>query len=175
MTLTSGMDSLVPHLPSLEVSVFHIIFNLNGILIATHFNTARYWRAPPCIVIFEPRLKEFLERCVTQFHVYIWSTTQRHNIYKYLDQIWHQTQIFIDPSKVLDQEFCMQNSHFLLDKPNKPIFHKNLDIIFSTYPYTHVSNTLLVDDTLYKSMFNGKYNAIFWSFFTTFMGKMIIC
>jgi hypothetical protein len=55
----------------------------------------------------------------------------------------------------------MQNSHFFLNKPNKPIFHKNLDIFFSTYPYIHVGNMLFINDTLYKSMFNGPYSAIF--------------
>jgi hypothetical protein len=55
----------------------------------------------------------------------------------------------------------MQNSHFLLNKLDKPIFHKSLDVLFSAYPYTHARNTLLVDNTPYKNMFNGPYNAIF--------------
>jgi hypothetical protein len=55
----------------------------------------------------------------------------------------------------------MQNSHFLPDKLDKPIFHKNLDTLFSTFPYIHVNNMLLVDDMPYKSMFNNSYNAIF--------------
>jgi hypothetical protein len=40
-----------------------------------------------------------------QFQVYIWSIAQCHNIYNYLDQIWHKIQISIHASKVLDQEF----------------------------------------------------------------------
>jgi hypothetical protein len=43
----------------------------------------------------------------------------------------------------------MRNLHFLSNKPNKPIFHKNLDVLFSMFPYTHASNTLLVDNTPY--------------------------
>jgi hypothetical protein len=31
---------------------------------------------------------------------------------------------------MLDQKICMQNAHFLLDKHNKPTFHKNLDLFF---------------------------------------------
>jgi len=112
-----------------------------------------------------------LERCVVQFHVYIWFVAQHHNIYSCLDQVWHETKIFIDPSKVLNQEFCMQNPYLLLDKPNKSIFHKNFDLFFSMYPYIHTNNTLLIDDMPYKSMFNGPYNTIFWESFDNLRGE----
>jgi hypothetical protein len=69
----------------------------------------------------------------------------------------------------------MQNPHFLPDKFDKSIFHKDLDILFSTYLYTHVGNTLLVGDMPYKSMFNGPYNAIFLESFDSHVGKINIC
>jgi len=69
----------------------------------------------------------------------------------------------------------MQNPQFLLDKPIKPIFHKNFDVFFSTFLYIHIGNMLLVDDTPYKNMFNSLYNAIFLESFTTFMGRINIC
>ncbi len=69
----------------------------------------------------------------------------------------------------------MQNPHFLLDKPNKPIFDKNFDGFFSTFLYTHVGNMLLVDDKPYKNMFNSSYNAIFLESFMAFMGRINIC
>ncbi len=120
-------------------------------------------------------LNEFLDRCVAQLHVYICFATQCHNIYNYLDQIKHETQNFIDCSKVLDQEFYMQNPHFLQNKLNKPNFHKNLNIFFSKYFYTNVGNMLFVDDTPCKIMFNGSYIGIFLDFFMTFMRTTIIC
>jgi len=55
----------------------------------------------------------------------------------------------------------MQKMHFVLDKPDKPIFHKNLEVFFSIYPYTHTSNMLFIDDMPCKSMFNVPYSAIF--------------
>jgi hypothetical protein len=64
----------------------------------------------------------------------------------------------------------MQNPHFLLDKPNKPISHKNFDICFSTYPYIHANNTF-VDDTPYKNIFNGPYSAIFLESFDDLCGE----
>jgi len=71
MPSTSRVDSQMIHLPLLEVSALHVIFNLNKVFIATPFNKARYQRSPPCSVILKPRLKEFLDICVLQFHVYI--------------------------------------------------------------------------------------------------------
>ncbi len=66
-------------------------------------------------------------------------------------------------------EFSMKQKLSLIPlecnpKPDKPIFHKNLDIFFSMYPYTHVGNTLLVNNAPYKNMFNEPYNAIFLEF-----------
>jgi hypothetical protein len=62
-------------------------------------------------------------------------------------------------------------SHFLSNKPDKPIFHKNLDVLFFAYLYTHTGNTLLVDNTPYKNMFNGPYNAIFLDSFDGYYGE----
>jgi len=66
---TSSGNSPLPYSHVVVVSPFYVFFNLNKVLITTHFNKGS------CIVIFHPRLKEFLEKCLTQFHVYIWSVT----------------------------------------------------------------------------------------------------
>ncbi len=79
--LTSDVDFEMPHLLAMEVNPFHVIFDLNGILIATCFNKGSH------IVILHLVLKEFLEKCLVQFQVYIWSATQHHNIYNYMDHI----------------------------------------------------------------------------------------
>ncbi len=62
-------------------------------------------------------------------------------------------------------------SAFLVDKPDKPIFHKNLYIFFFTFPYTHIGNTLLVDNTPYKNIFNDLYNDIFLELFDDVHGE----
>jgi hypothetical protein len=82
-----------------------------------------------------------------------------------LDEVWHETQIFIDPLRVFDQKFCIQNAHFLLNKLDKPIFHKNLDKKISMYPYIYISNMLFIDDMPYNSLFNKPFGAIFFGFF----------
>jgi hypothetical protein len=57
----SGGNSPLQCSHVVEVSPFYVIFDLNGVLITTHFNKGFY------IVIFCPRLKEFLEKCFAQF------------------------------------------------------------------------------------------------------------
>ncbi len=65
----------------------------------------------------------------------------------------------------------MRNPHFLLDKPDKLIFHNNLDIFFYVYLYIHVGNTMFIDNMPYKSMFNGPYSAIFLESFDGHCGE----
>jgi hypothetical protein len=62
---TLGVDFEVHFLFAKKMSPFHVIFDLNGILIATRFDRGS------TIVILYPRLKEFLEKCLVQFQVYI--------------------------------------------------------------------------------------------------------
>jgi hypothetical protein len=68
-----------------------------------------------------------------------------------VDKIKHETIIIIDPSKILGQKSCTKNVHFLSSNFEKCVFHKNLG----------VENTLLIDNTPYKSLFNEPYNVIF--------------
>jgi hypothetical protein len=65
----------------------------------------------------------------------------------------------------------MQNLHFLPDKLDKPIFHKNLDVFSSTFLYIHVGNMLFVDNTPYKNMFNNVYSANFFKSFDDLSGE----
>ncbi len=54
----SIVNSLVPYSPTAKASPFHVIFYLNEIMIATHFNKGFH------TIIFHPGLKEFLEKCL---------------------------------------------------------------------------------------------------------------
>ncbi len=93
--------------------------------------------------------------------MYIWLVAQKHNINNYLDQIQQENQITIDPSKVLGQVSQTKNAHVLSFNLDKHVFHNNHNFFFIKYFYIYVGNTLLIDDTPYKSMFNGPYTAIF--------------
>jgi hypothetical protein len=82
-----------------------------------------------------------------------------------VDKIKEKIDISLDPSRVLGQKLCQKNDHFFPSHHEKPIFHKNLDVLFSKFPNTHVGNTLLVDDTPYKSIFNDSCSGIFLELF----------
>ncbi len=67
--LTLSVDSEVLHSLVAKVNPFHVIFNLDGVLIATRFNKGS------CIGILHPKLEKFIKKCLAQLQVYIGSTT----------------------------------------------------------------------------------------------------
>jgi hypothetical protein len=83
------------------------------------------------------------------------------NMNNYLDKIQWETRIVVDFARLLGKESYTKKFHFLNYNLEKPIFHKNLSFLFSKYSYAHAWNTFLVDDTPYKSLFNGRFNAIY--------------
>ncbi len=126
---------------------FHVIFDLNGVLLEMKFNSMPPIRhqinlVPLCTICLRPGLKDFLGRCLVWFEVYIWSVVQWHNINVYLNKIYKETQIKIDPSKILRWETCKQNDHFLSTKHEKLVFHKNLDVVFNKYLGIHLGKHL---------------------------------
>jgi len=70
-----------------KVSCLHVIFDLNGVLVAKHAFRTHMWLSTNSLFTFMPGLKDFLTNCLVQFGVYIWFATQRYNINKYLDKI----------------------------------------------------------------------------------------
>jgi hypothetical protein len=89
---------------------------------------------------------------------------------RHLDIIAKKTCVVLPSSKILNQNSYFRNDHFLLEKLDNPIFHKNLKDFFCLFPSTAFDNTLLVVDMPHKSMFNPLCNAIF---FETFYGSHI--
>ncbi len=60
-------------------------------------------------------------------------------------------------------QFPFERYHKHVDHPSfdKKIYHKNLFDFFPRYSSTHFKNTLLVDNTLYRTYQNPPFNAIF--------------
>jgi hypothetical protein len=73
-SIPSG-NSHVPRFLVVDVRSSHVIFNLNGILITTCFQKGGHGKYAFHTIILKPRLKEFLEKILVQFHIYLWSTT----------------------------------------------------------------------------------------------------
>jgi hypothetical protein len=129
-----------------KVSGYHLIFDLNGVLVVIGEGPTRFR-----LMILRPRLKEFFYSCATKFTVYIWSFAIRRNFSKHLEIIKEGIGVHLESSKIVDHELCFKNEHFLFEKPKKTILHKNLNAFFGVFRGMNYENTLLVDDMLYKS------------------------
>ncbi len=103
----------------MEVNEYHLIFNLNGVLVVTGEGQTK-----SRLIVLRPGLKEFFFACVKKFTMYIWSSAMKRNFLKHLDIIAKKTCVFLRTSRILDQTLCLRNDHFLPEKFDKPIFHK---------------------------------------------------
>jgi hypothetical protein len=78
---TPGVDFTMLHSLVIEVNPFHVIFYLYKILIIECFNKCSG------IIILHLGLKNFFEKSLVQFQVYIWFIAHCHNVYNHLDKI----------------------------------------------------------------------------------------
>jgi len=84
----------------LEMSDYHLIFNLNGVLMAIGEGQSKSH-----LVVLRPGLKEFLSICIKKFMMYIWSLAMKRNFLRHLDIIIKRTVIFLPFFRILDQTF----------------------------------------------------------------------
>jgi hypothetical protein len=74
--------------PPTKVSRLHAIFLPQwGVLVAKWASGFRTRMWTNFMLTLRPQMKDFLTSCLSQFEVYIWSTTWRYNIDKHLDEI----------------------------------------------------------------------------------------
>jgi hypothetical protein len=74
---TSGLHNQfeLPRCPFVEVSHLHVIFDLNGVLVAKRTSGFHMQMKTNSMFTIRFRLKDFLTSCFSQFEVYIWSAT----------------------------------------------------------------------------------------------------
>ena len=99
--------------------------------------------------------------CGNHFKVGLWSTRTKENLNAAINACWPglNQDFFID---VISQDRCRKNYFSLADVPgtasgrdsSKPLFLKCLVDFWQYFSEFNGSNTLLVDDTRYKSMRN---------------------
>jgi hypothetical protein len=89
----------------------------------------------------------------------------KRNFSRHLDIIAEKTSILLLSSRILDQTFYFGNDHFLSEKLDKFVFHKNLKDFFHLFPSMTFENTLLVDDMFHKDMFDPPCTPIFFKTF----------
>ncbi len=113
-------------------------------------------------MILQLGLKEFLSSCAIKFTMYIWSSIMKRKCFKYSKIIKERTSVHFKSSRIINQAICLKNEHFF---PKKHVLHKNMNTFFGVFLGTNYENTLLIDDMLYKSLFNPPFNAIFLEMF----------
>jgi hypothetical protein len=89
-----------------KVSDYHLIFNLNGVLVAIGEGQTR------SRLVLKLDLKEFFFIYVNRFMMYTWSSIMKRNFSRHLDIITEKTSILLLTSRILDQTFCFKNDHF---------------------------------------------------------------
>jgi hypothetical protein len=134
------------------VSPLHVIFNLKGVLVGKDYFKINHL-LPPMFNLTQihtllsksvvPRLnvREFLLRCLEQFIIYIWTSTMLNKMNTYLRKITKKMGIEVDLQRIIGQDLCKINKHFLhfpfkrnykrVDRPthDKKIYHKNLSYL----------------------------------------------
>ncbi len=152
----------------MDVSPLHVIFDLKGVLVRKEFFKINHLLLLPFNLVQGPillgksiiprlALKEFLRRCLKQFTIYIWTSTLLANMNAYLRKIVEEMGI------KMGKHFPIKPNRYHIDHftHDKLIYHNNLFDFFPRYLNTHLGNTLLVDDTFYKTYLNLPFNAIF--------------
>jgi hypothetical protein len=95
ITTTSWL--LKKSLSELKVSEYHLIFDLNGILVATREGPTR---SQP--MILQSRWRECLSSCATNFTMYIWYSTTRRKFSKHLEIIRERIDVHIKSLRIVD-------------------------------------------------------------------------
>jgi hypothetical protein len=83
--------------PTMEMIDYHLIFNLNGVLVVISESQIR-----SCLIVLNFGLKEFFSTCVKKFTMYVWSSAMKRNFSKHLDIIAEKTKVLLPTSKILD-------------------------------------------------------------------------
>jgi hypothetical protein len=108
-----------------KVSEYHLIFDLNGVLVTTREGPTKSWP-----MILRPRLREFLSSCATKFTMYIWSFVMWKFFSKYLEIIRERTCVHVEFSKIVDQKLCFKMSISSLKSPKSLFCIKTVKHIF---------------------------------------------
>lgn len=119
-------------------------------------------RQPHFLYVIRPNMLHFLHTCQQMFDLVLWSSVTRKNMLASITTCWPGLErVFF--YRIMSQEGCQQASFTMADvskvavskDSGKPIFLKCLSDFWAvTKGQYHANNTLLVDDSRYKSMQN---------------------
>ncbi|XP_019173772.1 PREDICTED: uncharacterized protein LOC109169343 [Ipomoea nil] len=125
-----------------------LIFDLNGVLVLTVYRKMPMRR---------PFYKEFLKFCSRHFTLAVWSSKQNINgiCRKLLSDVEGLSFLF-----QWNQSYCSISTEGVKGNPKKKIMFKDLNKVWEEYKEFNPSNTVLIDDSQYKSFLNPDHNLI---------------
>ncbi|OVA04826.1 NLI interacting factor [Macleaya cordata] len=134
-----------------------LVLDLNGLVV----DVVRYsyFKRPFC--------DDFLKFCFENFNVGVWSSRTKRNLDKVVDFIMGDSK-----HKLLfcwDQSHCTDTGFTTIENKDKPLLLKELKKLWDKHEHSlpwekgtyNESNTLLLDDSPYKSLCNPRHTAIF--------------
>ncbi|KAG0608946.1 hypothetical protein M758_8G145700 [Ceratodon purpureus] len=146
-----------------------LILDVNGLLVARYSKVDRniipqgtkHAVVAKTFMFKRPFCGSFLNFCFENFHVGVWSSMMEANVRKSLDYICKGMQhkfMF-----VMHQGDCTNTGLRNPQKKKSPLFLKELAKVWSRFPHGQFNetNTLLIDDTPYKTLWNPPFTAIF--------------
>jgi hypothetical protein len=135
-----------------------LILDVNGLLIYRTVdripNVQHHFKSNGRFVYYRPYWKEFLNFCFKNFQIAFWSTSTSKNCFDIINDLVVSFQE--KPIFTFFQDDCINTGLITQDK--KPIFLKNLQRVFEKYPHFNYNNTLLLDDSEYKSFLNHPFS-----------------
>jgi hypothetical protein len=134
-----------------------LIFDLNGIFLDRERDDVQ--KKPDFTVgrfkcYKRPGIKRFLKWVHHHFDVAVWSSTMPHNTIPIVQNIWGKKMK--DLKFVFSQNQCTHGGMM----GDKPALLKDLERVWTIFPWYNESNTLLIDDSPYKVINNPLYTSI---------------
>ncbi|CDP08406.1 unnamed protein product [Coffea canephora] len=153
-TETTGPCSSITEGPSTKGSNKKLlILDLNGVVMANALGRRTRNRD----FNFRPHCFAFLQFCFSYFDVAVWSSKQRHNIEPVLESLSTLLKQNIKDKLIFvwDQSRCIVAKTRLKENADKKVMFKELKSVWADYRSYNSSNTILVDDSPYKSFINS--------------------
>ncbi|XP_038724032.1 uncharacterized protein LOC120015610 isoform X2 [Tripterygium wilfordii] len=162
-----GEENLLPpvyHFPESASSKKKLlVLDVNGILadIVSHSSKKNYIKIVGQKMVFmRPSCAEFLKFCFATFEIGVWSSRKWHNLSSVIDALFDKKSkgklLFI-----FDQTHCTDNGLKTLKNEDKPLFLKEIKVVWNAFEEYNATNTLLVDDSPYKALKNPAHTSIF--------------
>jgi len=139
-----------------------LVLDLNGLLLDRQQKATLTRRTPDAVmkmkyVYLRPHAREFFSWCLAKFEVVVWSTAQTHNVLPLVNLVAGPGQ---RPAGIFSEDLCTLTRHTHPENKHKRLVLKELPMLWQQFPHHGPENTLLLDDSPYKTATNPADTAV---------------